>query len=195
VNNSLIATLWPQSRTQIVNQVILVALGVALLAASSKVQVPLWPIPMTLQTLVVLLIGSTYGFRLGIATIIAYLAIGTLGVPVFARGGGLFYMVGPTGGYLAGYLLAVAVMGWLGDRGYGKTLASTATMFLAGEAIIFVLGTGWYAALVAMSSDRMAWLKDSVLYAGFIQFIPAELLKMGIAAGILSRAWKKAEAK
>jgi biotin transport system substrate-specific component len=186
MNNNLIETLWPQARAQAATKVILVALGVLLLAVSSKVQVPLWPIPMTLQTLVVLLIGSAYGFRLGIATIIAYLAIGALGAPVFARGAGLFYMAGPTGGYLAGYLIAVAVMGWMGDKGYGRTVASTI--------VIFLLGTSWYATLVSFAPERMAWLKDSVIYAAFIQFIPAEILKMGIAAGILNRAWKQAEA-
>lgn len=195
MNHNLIATLWPQARTQAVTKAILIALGVALLALSSKVQVPFWPVPMTLQTLVVLLIGASYGMRLGTATVLAYLAIGAIGAPVFAKGGGLFYMAGPTGGYLAGYLLAAVVMGWLADKGYGRTIASAIGLFLIGEVIIFALGIGWMGTLLAVGSERMSWLKDSLLQAGLTLFIPAEILKMAMAAAILNLGWRQATGK
>lgn len=124
MNGNLISTVWPQSQTQIALKALLVVLGVALLTLAAKVQVPFWPVPMTLQTLVVLLIGATYGARLAGVTVGSYLVIGAIGVPVFASGAGITYMLGPTGGYLIGFLVAAVFLGYLADRGMGRTLLS-----------------------------------------------------------------------
>ena len=113
----------------------------------------------------------------------AWLALGAVGAPVFATGAGLAYMAGPTGGYLAGFLAAAALVGHLGDRGHGRTLASAAVMLLMGEVAIFGLGTGWLSAL--MGTER-------AIAAGLLPFLPGELLKVALGTAILAAAWKQA---
>ena len=98
-----------------------ILLGVCLLTLSAKIQVPFWPVPMTMQTLVVLIIGMAYGTRLGAGTVLAYLLVGAAGFPVFAgtpeRGIGLAYMMGPTGGFLMGFVVAAWITGLLPNAG------------------------------------------------------------------------------
>ncbi len=121
---SLADLLWPSraDRTfRVLRGAILVALGTALLTLSAKVNLPLPLVPMTLQTLVVLMIGAAYGWRLGSLTVIAYLAEGAIGLPVFAGPvGGLAPLVGPTAGYLYGFVLAAFATGWLSQRGWDR---------------------------------------------------------------------------
>jgi biotin transport system substrate-specific component len=184
MNSNLLSTLLPQSNSQTAIKIGLVALGVLLLAISSKVQVPFWPVPMTLQSLVVLLIGATSGARVGGATLVSYLAAGAAGLPVFATGAGLAYMVGPTSGYLAGFLMAAVALGYLADRGYGRTLVSTLAMFAVGEVAIFALGTGWLATIIGA---------EKAMTAGLVPFIPSEILKVALATAILTLAWRQAK--
>ena len=115
---------------------VVVGLGVALLTLASKVQVPFWPVPMTLQTLAVLMIGAAAGARLGVTTVLAWLALGAIGAPVFATGAGLAYMAGPTGGYLLGFLLAVMCVGKVTDKGEGRTLISAFALLALGSALL-----------------------------------------------------------
>ena len=110
----LIDNLLPISdNRKIERMVFLIVLGNILLVLSAKMQVPFWPVPMTMQTYVVLLLAATYGYRLGLVTIMLYLTEGLFGLPVFATGGGLWYLLGPTGGYLMGFVVATAIVGWL----------------------------------------------------------------------------------
>src|SRR6476661_1440905 len=122
----LAALLWPHRTDRssgLLRGVILVALGTALLTLSAKVNLPLPYVPMTLQTLVVLMIGAAYGWRLGGATVMAYLAEGAMGLPVFAGPiGGLAPFVGPTAGYLVGFALAAVVTGALSERGWDRSI-------------------------------------------------------------------------
>jgi len=110
LHQPLIDRLWPTAERSLVRQAILVVLGSLLMWASAKVQVPMWPVPMTMQSFVVLVLGMGYGARLGGAAVGFYLMQGALGLPVFAgtpeKGIGLVYMMGPTGGYLLGFLVA-----------------------------------------------------------------------------------------
>jgi biotin transport system substrate-specific component len=182
MNGNLLSTLWPQS--QLAHKAVILGLGVALLTLASKVQVPFWPVPMTLQVLAVLMIGATAGARLGAATVLAWLALGAVGVPVFATGAGLAYMAGPTGGYLAGFLAAAAAVGYLADRGHGRTIVSALLMLLAGVVIIYVLGLGWLANLIGA---------EKAVTAGLLPFIPAEVLKVALGTAILTAAWKQAK--
>ena len=184
MNTNLISTLWPQSRTQVLNKAILIVFGIALLTISAKVQVPFWPVPMTLQTLAVLLIGATYGGRLAGSTVVGYLAVGAVGLPVFASGAGLAYMMGPTGGYLAGFLLAAVTLGYLADKGYGRTIISALALFVIGEVAIFALGTGWLAALIGT---------EKAIAGGLLPFIPGEALKVALATAILTLGWKQSQ--
>ena len=115
---------------------VVVGLGVVLLTLASKIQVPFWPVPMTLQTLAVLMIGAAAGARLGVTTVLAWLALGAIGAPVFATGAGLAYMAGPTGGYLLGFLLAVMCVGKVTDKGEGRTLISAFALLALGSALL-----------------------------------------------------------
>src|SRR3954449_2678037 len=137
--------MWPTRPGEAVGAlraVVLIALGTALMALSAKVNLPLPYVPMTLQTLVVLMIGAAYGWRLSSATMIAYLAEGALGLPVFAGPvGGLAPLVGPTAGYLYGFVLAALVTGWLSERGWDR---SVPLLFVAmGLGHILILGAGF----------------------------------------------------
>ena len=99
---------------------VLAIIGSFLLTISAKVQIPFYPVPMTMQTLVVLLIGMTYGPYLAAVTISLYIIQGVMGFPVFAGGGGIAYIIGPTGGYIIGFLISATFLGLLASRGWGK---------------------------------------------------------------------------
>ena len=181
MNTTLASAIWPQSQNSIAYKVILVLSGTAFLAVSARVQVPFWPVPMTMQTFVVLLIGASLGARMAGITVLAYLLEGAIGLPVFAKGAGLAYMTGPTGGYLLGFLVAAVAIGYLADRGYGKAALSTLAAFIIGEVIIFATGVGWLATLIGM---------EQALSAGLIPFLPAEGLKIVLAVLVLPFAWR-----
>ena len=93
-----------------------------LLAISAKVQVPFWPVPMTMQTFVVLMLGIAYGSRLGASTGVLYLVEGAIGLPVFAKGAGIAYLIGPTGGYLIGFVIAMYVVGLLAEKHWDRSV-------------------------------------------------------------------------
>ncbi len=151
--------------------------GSLLLWLSAKVQVPFWPVPMTLQVLVVLGLGAALGARMAVATVGLYLAEGALGLPVFASGGGLAYMTGPTGGYLLGFLLAAA---FVGRFAAGRGLVGTLAVMLAGVALIYIPGVTWLASFTGF---------DKALALGVAPFITGDVLKAAIAAGAVHGAW------
>ena len=111
---------------------LLALVGTLALTVSAKTQIPFWPVPMTMQTFVVLVIGMAYGARLGVATIALYLLEGALGLPVFAgtpeKGVGLAYMMGPTGGYLLGFVAGAWLCGWLAERGFDRLISGRPTL-------------------------------------------------------------------
>jgi biotin transport system substrate-specific component len=150
LNTPLGAALWPTRGIPGLARDMSLAFGGALaLALSAKVQVPSYPVPMTLQTLVVLALGAAYGARLGVATVALYLAEGFLGLPVFAAAlAGPAYMAGPTGGYLAGFLAAAALVGILAERGWDRSWPFLLAAMALGHAVIFALGFAWLAVLV-----------------------------------------------
>ena len=181
-HSSLAHRLWPATGAGAALRAVLLALmGSLLLVLSAKVQVPFWPVPMTMQTFVVLLLGAAYGWRLGLATVLVYLAEGAAGMPVFAgspeKGIGLAYMVGPTGGYLAGFALAAAVTGWMVERGWGRGVGRLTATMLVGHAVILALGVAWLA-------QAIGW--DRAIAAGLTPFWAATVLKTALAvAGML----------
>ncbi len=131
---------------------LLVLIGTALLALSAKYQVPFWPVPMTLQTGVVALIGAAYGWRMGAATVLLYLVEGAAGLPVFAaRGDGLAYLAGPTGGFLIGFLPAAAIVGWVAERRAQNPFLLFLGM-VGADAVVFLLGFVWLAWFAHLSS-------------------------------------------
>ncbi len=178
----LAALLWPQRADgflRVLRSVTLVALGTALLTLSAKVNLPLPYVPMTLQTLVVLVIGAAYGWRLGSATVMAYLAEGALGWPVFAGSvGGLAPLLGPTAGYLFGFVAAAFAVGWLSERGWDR---SVPRLFLAmglGHILILAAGFIWLAFGMKLGVEK-AWL------VGIAPFIAASLIKNALGATLI----------
>ena len=163
----------------------LILVGSLLLTASAKVQVPFYPVPMTLQTLVVLLIGVVFGWRMGSVTVLAYLAQGALGFPVFAgtpeKGLGLLYMAGPTGGYLLGFALAAATTGWLAERGLDRSAIGTAFAMAAGNVVIYVCGLVWLSSFVGM---------EKAVALGMVPFLFGDLMKIALATATLPMIWK-----
>ncbi len=179
---TLLGTLWPSTgETRWLRAALVVLLGSALLTATAHIKVPFWPVPMTMQTFAVLVIGMTCGARLGVATVLAYLLQGALGLPVFAGGAGLAYMTGPTGGYLLGFVLGAALTGWLAERGFDRSPARTVLAMLLGDAVILTLGVAWLATLIGL---------EKAIAAGLLPFLAAEAFKIALAAIILPGAWK-----
>jgi biotin transport system substrate-specific component len=169
-----------------VRNVMLAVAGSLALTISAKLQVPFFPVPMTMQTFVVLMIGTAFGWRLGVATVALYLFQGALGLPVFAgtpeKGIGLAYMAGPTGGYLAGYLVAAALCGMLARMGWDRRVSTTVLSMLIGNIAIYAFGLAWLGTLVGWDKPVLAW--------GLTPFIPGDLLKIALAACVLPLAWK-----
>jgi biotin transport system substrate-specific component len=182
---TLIDVLWPERAAPVVRWTVLMLLGSLLLTASAKAQVPMWPVPMTMQSFVVLVIGMAYGARLAGATVALYLLEGAVGLPVFAgtpeKGIGIAYMAGPTGGYLAGFLVAAVAMGWLAERGWDRSLAWSTIAMTIGTVLLFATGIGWLAVLVG-------WQK--AIAGGLIPFLLGSVLKLALAATILPVCWK-----
>lgn len=175
----LAALVWPGrtgGASQALRAVLLIALGTALLTLSAKINLPLPYVPMTLQTLVVLMIGAAYGWRLGGATVMAYLAEGAMGLPVFAGPiGGLAPFVGPTAGYLVGFALAAVVTGALSERGWDRSIPMLFVAMAAGHIIILGFGLAWLAFGMKLGLEK-AWL------VGIAPFIAASLIKNALGA-------------
>ena len=152
----------------------LIIAGTGLMTLAAKTQIPFWPIPMTLHTLAVMVFAASFGPRIATSIFVTYLALGAVGFPVFAgtpeRGIGLAYMAGPTGGYLAGFLVASWLVGVLSaGRGFFGTFAA----MLVGLGITYSLGVAWLSLFVPF---------DKLLAYGFTPFILGDLVKVGIAA-------------
>lgn len=168
--------LWqPQTRTaRAVRAVTLVLAGTLLLTISAKVQIPFVPIPFTMQTAVVLAIGLTYGPSLGTATVVAYLAEGAAGLPVFAAGGGAAYLTtSPTAGFLWGMLAAAVLMGLLVRRGWDTTMPRALAAMLAGTVVIFAIGVTWLGLQIG---------REAAIANGLEPFLLSELLKIAMVA-------------
>ena len=164
--------------------ILLAFAGTAIVAISAKIQVPFWPVPMTLQTLAIVVVAMAFGAKLGFATLALYLLEGAVGLPVFAgtpeKGIGLPYMMGPTGGYLVGFVAAAWLAGWLAERGWDRTfLRATAVNFLA-TTVVFAFGLAW---LIPMFG-----LEKSVA-VGLTPFLLSSAFKIALGGALLPAAW------
>ncbi|HMM64765.1 MAG TPA: biotin transporter BioY [Mesorhizobium sp.] len=158
--------------------------GTLLLTLSAKTKVVLGPVDMNLQTLAVLLIASAFGLRLGLATLLLYLAEGAAGLPVFQstpeKGIGIAYMLGTTGGYLAGFVVMAAIAGWAADRGWDRNPFRLFGAFLVAEVLMMAMGFAWLALLIG--ADK-AW------QFGVVPFIVPDLIKVALAASLVPAVW------
>ncbi|MFC4454465.1 biotin transporter BioY [Deinococcus sonorensis] len=174
---------FPQSR--LLTNVLLVLGGALLVALLAQVEVPLYPVPITLQTLGVLLVGAALGARRGALSLASYLALGAVGLPVFAgSSAGLAKLAGPTGGYLLSYVLAAGLVGWLVQRyGLDRRVGGTALAMLAASVVIYSLGLPWLSVVTGLKGT-------SLLHAGLIPFLIGDALKLGLAALLLPGVWR-----
>ena len=157
----------------------LVVAGSMLIAIAAHIKVPFWPVPMTLQTLAIFAIAAAYGRNLAVATLLAYIAEGAAGLPVFTQGAGLAYLAGPTAGYLAGFVIAAAIVGAAADRGWSAHPVKLGAAMLAGEAVVLVLGAAWMISLFGMEKG---------LAYGVGPFIVTDLVKLALAAALVTAA-------
>ncbi len=164
--------------------VVLVLGGSLFVALSAQIALPLpfSPVPVTGQTLAVLLVGALLGSRRGALSVLAYLAEGAMGLPVFAAGGaGILWLLGPTGGYLFGFIPAAFITGLLAERGWDRRIGSTLVMMLAGNLTLYALGVPYLASYVGL---------DRALALGFVPFIVGDLCKWLLAAALLPSGWR-----
>lgn len=173
--------LWPA--TGLIRDLLLVVGGSVLVAALAQLStiLPVSPVPITGQTLGVLLIGALLGSRRGALSMLAYIAEGAAGMPVFANAtAGPAVLVGPTGGYLAGFVAAAFVVGWLCERGWDRRLVSAASAMVIGNLVIYLFGISWLQGFVGT---------ENVLAAGVYPFIIGDLLKVASATILLPSGW------
>ena len=183
---TLASALWPSStKSGALRAAVLMVLGTVALWLSAKIQVPLIPVPITMQTLVVLVIGVAYGWKLGGATVLLYLAEGAVGLPVFAgnwsEGGGIHHLYGPTAGYLVGFAVAAAICGALAERGWDRSLLKAGAAMVIGNLVIYALGLTWLAIQIGLS--------DALKY-GLVPFLVGDALKIVLGACLLPATWR-----
>lgn len=181
----LIDAIWSRRDTSTANMLRLAVLaiaGSALMAVSAKIQVPMWPVPMTMQTFAVLVIAMSFGMRLGGSALLLYLAEGAVGLPVFASGGGLAYFAGPTAGYLAGFLVAAVLVGWLAEKGWDRNVVQTLIAMALGTIVIFGLGVAWLSIFLGDA--------DKAIASGLTPFLVGAAVKIALAAAVLPIAWR-----
>ena len=143
LNTPLVRPLHGLAERGLVWRLATVFLCAIAIALSARVNVPMFPVPMSMQTFTVLLIAAMSGRNLAVQTLIAYLAMGAAGAPMFVGGAGPAYMMGTTGGYLAGFLAAAFLVGTLADRGWNLSALKLTASVLLGHLVIFALGAGW----------------------------------------------------
>jgi biotin transport system substrate-specific component len=165
-----------------VSDVALIFSGAALTALAAQVQIPMYPVPMTLQTFAVLLVAATLGAARGAASMGVYLAMGAAGLPVFAGAKALTAVL-PTAGYLLGFVVAGFVVGLLASRGFSTTPLRVAASFALGSTIIYILGAGWLVVGLGLTLPQ-------ALVAGVAPFLVGDAVKAAAAAALLPMAWK-----
>ncbi len=169
--------------TRLLSELFLVTLGVAAISLSSWMAIPIGPVPVTLQTLTVLVLGATYGTVRAPSTVSAWLVLGACGAPVFAGGaGGVVHLIGKTGGYILAFVPATAALAWLGERGLLRRTLPAGAAFLAAHALILAAGAGWLSLFIGASA---AWTY------GVLPFLLGALLKSIVGAALLppARRW------
>ena len=168
---------------KIVKYILIIFLGSVLLTISSKIKIPFYPVPMTMQTFVVLFLGMSLGYKIGLATVALYLFEGIIGLPVFSnspeKGVGLVYFTGPTMGYLIGFLFATFLAGYFNFK---KNILSNFIKLLASVSVIYIFGIFWLGNLIG-------WDKP-IIQLGVTPFLLAELFKISILALLAKNIFK-----
>lgn len=179
---TLLDAVLPRTRINVLWLDVALVVGFSVLTAlCARVAFWLGPVPLTGQTFAVLLTGALLGSRRGALSMVAYLAEGAVGLPVFAGGNaGVAYMIGPTGGFLFGFVAMAFVVGWLVERGWDRYVITSALALVAGEVVMYAFGITWLARFVPAAS---------LLPVGLTPFIPGDLIKIALASALLPSGW------
>jgi biotin transport system substrate-specific component len=183
LTKATIADLWRPGSKSLAGlyDISLILCGSVLLSLSAQIAIG-WPVPFTMQTFAVLIIGALFGARLGSLTVLAYLIEGAVGLPVFSLGrGGLSMLFSPTGGYLFGFIAAAYVVGWLAQNRWDRQILTTVAAMIIGNMVIYCLGFLWLASMVGLKN---------ALITGIYPFITGDLIKIALAAALLPSGWK-----
>ena len=178
----------------LLRRALLVVAGSLFIALAAKIAVPMWPVPVTLQTLAILLVGFAYGSRLGAVTVLAYLAQGFVGLPVFTPSTlpGLAALIGPTGGFLIGFVGLAWLAGFAAERGLARGVLGTALAAIAASALLYVPGVLWPMAVASVAGVDAGWAGQGLgFYAAHfvVPFLIGDVIKAVIAALVVSGAW------
>lgn len=183
------------ARATMIRNVTLAIAGSLILVLAAKIKVPFWPVPMTLQTLAVLALGAAYGPRLGAATVALYIACGLAGLPVFTNtppvAAGPLYLVGPTGGFLMGFIVAAAVAGWAAAR--GASWPRLIVGLVAAEALMLGLGCLWLALGAQMAAGVTGVGFAKAFAYGVQPFLLGDALKVLLAICMVATGWSAIE--
>lgn len=172
--------LFPRS---IVTDLVLVSAGAAFVSIAAQIAIPLWPMPITGQTLAVLLVGSTFGALRGFLSMALYLLLGIVGLPVFSdSGSGISVILGPTGGYIVGFAFAAAFTGWIAQRSWDRKILRSILSFLGGTVVTFAFGLPWLAFTLGLNLEQ-------TLSSGLYPFLVGGIVKALLAAGIITASW------
>jgi biotin transport system substrate-specific component len=183
---TLASRFWPET-SSLASKALLAIVGSMIVAVAAHISVPMLPVPMTLQTLAVLAIGATFGARLGAATLALYALEGAAGLPVFAPvADGYPGLLGPTGGYIIGFVFAAALVGYLVERGWGRNVGKLFLACLAGAVVLYVPGLLWLGSYVGA---------EKVFEYGFNPFVMGDIVKAAVVALGVPAAWNLVEKK
>ena len=191
--SALAETLLPEGAARFLMAVLLVIGGSIVLTIAAKVKVPFYPVPITLQTLAILAMAATYGSRLAVVTVLAYLAQGAAGLPVFTNTppdvAGLAYFGGPTGGFLLGFVAMAWIVGEAADRGWGRSFPKLMAAMLVGATVNMVIGFAWLAWFAAVSSGTGIGMA-AAFSVGVAPFLLGEALKIVLASAAVPAIWR-----
>jgi biotin transport system substrate-specific component len=167
-----------------VTDLALIASGTALTALSAQLIIPMYPVPFTMQTFVVLIVGSTLGTARGTLSMLLYAVLGLVGLPIFGgASSGAAVLFGASGGYIIGFIFAAALTGWLAQSNWDKKYLGAAVSFVAGSVVIFAFG------LMGLSMALNLGLQDT-LAGGLYPFAITEILKAALATALIPSTWK-----
>ncbi|MDR1529746.1 MAG: biotin transporter BioY [Burkholderiales bacterium] len=180
-HSSLLQAFFPKIDTNLLRKALIVIAGSLALTISAKINLFLGPVPFTMQTYVVMVLAVLLGARLASASVILYIAEGLAGLPVFAAGGGIAYLFAPSFGFIIGFLAATMFIGYLTQRGAGRTLLSSFVIMSIGHALLFVFGLAWLAGEFGI--EKAYWI-------GLHPFWLMSVVKTVLAALTVAAAWR-----
>lgn len=172
--------------------------GTLFIAMAAQISVPFFPVPLTLQTLAILIVGLTFGSRLGAVTLAAYLAEGAMGLPVFANGASAPALIGPTAGFLFGFVGMAWLAGSAVEKGLARGIVSTAACGIAVSALLYIPGVAWPMAFAELAGMSGKWVGSSanVIWTYWVSpFLLGDVVKAVIAAMVVWGGWKAMNAR